>query len=155
MKRQTLVSVIIALTVFGFLDAVYLAETALTGGQLACDIDGLTGCNAVAQSVYSQLFGIPLGVYGLVFYGLFFILTVATFVRPSQKIDYLLLGLAGAGALCSLYFLYAQFFLIKALCIYCVGSAVIAGLLLLASWFLVRGTRGLRSPETPSLPHTA
>lgn len=155
MKRQTLVSLIIALTIFGLVDAGYLAETALTGGQLACDIDGLTGCNAVAQSVYSQLFGIPLGVYGLVFYGLFLIFAIVAFVRPSRKGDYLLLGLAGVGALSSLYFLYAQFFLIKALCIYCIGSAVIAGFLLPASWFLVKGTRSVASPEMPSLPPTA
>ena len=155
MKRQTHLSFIIALAVFGLIDAGYLAETALTGGQLACDINGLSGCNAVAQSVYSQLFGIPLGVYGLVFYGFFLLLAIGACIRPSPKVDYFLAILAGAGGISSLYFLYAQFFLIKALCIYCIASAVIAGLLVVLTGLLVRNSGAKSAPKAASLPPTA
>ncbi len=153
MKRQTRLSFIIALAVLVLIYAGYLAETALTGGQLACDINGLSGCNAVAQSVYTQLFGIPLGVYGLVFYG-FLLLAIGACIRPSPKVNYFLAVLAGARGISSLYFLYAQIFLIKALCIYCIGLAVIAGLLVVLTGLLVRNSGAKSAPKAASLPPT-
>jgi uncharacterized membrane protein len=150
MARQTLISFLLALTLLGLLDAAYLAETAMTGKELACDINGLEGCNAVAQSPYSHLFGLPLGVYGVAFYGLFLILAGLALARPARALERALALLSAIGVVASAYFLYVQLALIKAVCLYCLASALIAVLLALVAWLLVRSPRIGDSPSLPS-----
>lgn len=136
MKRTRIISGIAVLALAGLGDAAYLAEAALTGGSLACSIDGLSKCNLVAQSPYAHVLGIPLGVYGLVFYGLFLVAALAAAMRPGKGMERILAALAVAGILASAWFLYIQVALIQAVCIYCLGSAAIAVLLALAVWHL-------------------
>jgi len=130
MKHQNLLlALVIGLAFLGLADAWYLAQSAYTGVALTCNIGGLDGCNTVAQSPYAHLFGIPLGVYGAAFYAIVFILAAVALAQPGlhARRGLFLLGVLGAAA--SVVFLLIQFFLIKALCIYCIGSAVIAFLL--------------------------
>lgn len=54
------------LSLVGFFDSLYLSWGALTGSPLICGI--LEGCNVVAQSSYSWVFGIPLAMYGVAYY---------------------------------------------------------------------------------------
>jgi len=119
----------LGLAFIGLLDAWYLADMAYTGGTLACSIAGLDGCNVVAQSAYSRFLGQPLAVYGVAFYSLFLVIAIYKFARPSMFLAKLILAFGIIGALSSLYFLYIQTFLIKALCVYCIGSALVAFLL--------------------------
>lgn len=149
MKRSTLISLLLGLSLLGLADAWYLAETAMTGGQLACDINGLNGCNIVATSPYAHLWGVPLGVYGVVFYALFLLISFVAFYKPSRKIDGALALLGTVGLLASIAFLYIQLALIKALCIYCVGSAVIAFLLAAAAAKLYHKAK--QAPEAASI----
>ena len=72
MHKNFLIGGLLVLSFLGIADSTYLSYTALTGSSLACSIKGLDGCNVVAQSIYSHLFGIPLGVYGVIFYVLLF-----------------------------------------------------------------------------------
>jgi uncharacterized membrane protein len=153
MKRQTLISFIVALALLGLLDALYLAHTAMSGGSLACDVNGLDGCNTVAQSPYSYLFGLPLGVYGAVFYAIFIALALFALMRASRLLDRLLALLALVGVVASVKFLYIQLVLIQAVCIYCLASAAVAGLLGIAAYLLVR--RGPPPRETAPLPPSA
>lgn len=126
MKTTTILAFVIALSLLGLADSWYLAESAATDTPLVCGPGMLEGCNAVAQSEYSQLFGIPLGVYGVLFYALTLVLASAILFLKVRGMQVYLLGLTGAGALSSVAFLFIQFFLIKAFCVYCVLSAVIS-----------------------------
>lgn len=138
MRRSTLLALILTLAFLGIADAGYLAQAALTDTALNCGIDAIDGCNTVAQSEYSHLFGIPLGVYGVLFYGLLFILAAVALARPARLVARLMLAVSALGLLASSYFLYLQIFVIKALCIYCIASAGIAFLLLVATLLLFR-----------------
>lgn len=129
MNRSSLLFGVVILALLGLADAWYLAESALSGASLACDISGLSGCNLVAQSEYSRLFGVPLAVYGAVFYALFFVLSACVWFFHNRTLYHVLVASAVVGILASTYFLYLQFFVIKALCIYCIASFVIALLL--------------------------
>ena len=129
---------IIVLTSLGLLDALYLSDMALTGSELACSIAGLDGCNVVAQSVYSQFLGIPLAVYGVIFYSLLLLAIIVSLYRVSIGTKRLVFFIALAGALFSSYFMYLQFFVIKALCIYCIGSAFVAYILAILTWWATR-----------------
>lgn len=137
MKRSTLISLLAVLAVLGLADAAYLAETALTGGELTCNIEGLSKCNIVAQSAYSHVLGIPLGVYGAVFYAVFLVAALIAAKRGGKGMDRLLGILSVVGALASAWFLYIQLALIKAVCIYCLASAAISAFLFVAAMALI------------------
>jgi uncharacterized membrane protein len=133
-NRNRLLIGLIALALLGIVDAWYLALTAFKGASLVCDIgSALDGCNVVAQSPYSMLFGIPLALYGLVFYVLSFLAAAVLLVRASRPLYGTLLVLGLFGFTASVAFLLIQLLVIKAVCIYCIASAVIAAFIWLIS----------------------
>ncbi|MGB4076166.1 MAG: vitamin K epoxide reductase family protein [Minisyncoccia bacterium] len=137
MRRETLIYAILGLGALGLIDSLYLASHAVTNTALFCDIGaGLDGCNQVAQSPYSRIFGIPLSYLGIVFYVLLLIAALATFFKHHRYLHQALLAVASIGALFSVVFLYIQFVLIQALCIYCLLSAGTAFLALGAAFWI-------------------
>jgi uncharacterized membrane protein len=56
----------LALTVIGIAVAVYGARGNHTGQQLWCPI--IDGCNAVVNSPYSRVFGVPMSYFGFICY---------------------------------------------------------------------------------------
>ena len=117
--------ILVVLGSIGLVDALYLAYSRYMHSSLSCSI--LEGCNIVAASSHSVLFGVvPLAYLGVVFYASVVLLAcTALFVRH-RSLVWLLVLATGAGALSSLYFLYVQAFLIRAFCVYCILSAVLA-----------------------------
>ena len=139
MQRSVLLALVLALSFLGIADSWYLFQSAVTDTALTCDIGaGLDGCNIVAQSPYSQLLGIPLALYGVGFFALLFAVGAALLLMPSRLLQKGLLALAAFGVAASVVFVYIQFFLIKALCIYCLLSAAITFVLLGVAWRLYK-----------------
>jgi uncharacterized membrane protein len=134
MNRRLLILSVLVLSFIGIADSWYLYQSAMTDTALYCDIGAaLDGCNIVAQSAYSKLFGIPLALYGVMFFAALFVLG-ALLLSLNKPILYRALYLLSIiGSLASLVFLYIQFFLIKALCIYCIASAALMFLICLAA----------------------
>lgn len=139
MHRSLLLALVLGLSFLGMADSWYLYQSAVTDTALTCDIGaGLDGCNVVAQSPYSQLFGVPLALYGVAFFALFFGIAAALFLIARPLLTRSLFGLSVFGALASVVFVYIQFFLIQALCVYCLLSAAITFALLGLSWKLYK-----------------
>jgi len=139
MNRSFLLVLVFALSFVGIADSWYLYQSAVTDTALSCDIGaGLDGCNIVAQSPYSYLFGVPLALYGVGFFALVFVLAAVLTLFPTRTLYRTLLGLSVLGTGASFVFLYIQFVLIKALCIYCIASAAIVALLLLVARELLK-----------------
>lgn len=113
---------ILILSVIGFLLSVYLTYLHYTEGQTAfCSQD--SGCDAVRQSAYSSILGIPVALLGAVGYALIFWFA---FVSISRKVRWILLyTISLAGFVFSLYLTYLELFVIKAICPYCVVSAIV------------------------------
>lgn len=126
---------ILIFSFLGIADSAYLADSALTGVLPTCRFGSVDGCKTVAQSAYSHLFGIPLGVYGVVFYTLLFILSAVALLWIHQKVKTAIQVLAVFGVLASLAFIGIQIFLIKALCLYCVTSAALTVFILIAAFW--------------------
>jgi uncharacterized membrane protein len=142
MQRSVLLALVLALSFLGIADSWYLFQSAVTDTALTCDIGaGLDGCNIVAQSPYSQFLGIPLALYGVGFFALVFAVGGALFLAHARLLQKGLLALAAFGAAASLMFVYIQFFLIKALCIYCLLSAGITFVLLFIAWKLAKAAK--------------
>lgn len=129
--------VLLVLSFLGLADAWYLTASAVNHTALSCDLGAvLDGCNIVAKSDYSFFMGLPLALYGVLFYALVFVLAAAVLVVPAKLFYQGLLALGAVGSLASLVFLYIQLFLIKAICIYCIASAVITFMVFLVAYDL-------------------
>ncbi len=148
MHRTALVWILLLLAFAGIADAWYLAASALSNTALSCDLGAaLDGCNIVAKSPYSHFLGVPLALYGVGFYAVTFVLAGLLLVLHDRWLTRALYMLSIVGALASLVFLAIQFVLIKALCVYCIGSAGISFLIFFVVHGLWRKTKG----RTPSL----
>ena len=141
MHTRVLKISLLTLSFLGIADAWYLADAALNKVALSCNIAALDGCNIVAQSPYSKLFGLPLALYGVVFYAVIFALAALLFVLPTRIVFRSLYVLGIAGVVASVCFLSIQFFLIHAVCMYCIASAAIAVLI----WLIARSLTRSRS----------
>lgn len=119
-----LLSVFISLSFLGFLDALYLTVSHYAGAAPACGV--FDGCAVVAASAYAAIGGVPLALLGVIYYFSIFLLFLDYLWRGNKRSVRLAVGLAGAGFLISLYFLYLQIYVIEAICLYCVASAIIS-----------------------------
>ena len=111
----------------GFTDATYLAVKHFLGTPVPCSI--LKGCEQVTTSQYAAIFGVPVALLGAIYYLSIIILTVAYLDSRNRKFLNLAARLTILGFLASIYFVYLQIFVIKAICLYCMGSAITSTLL--------------------------
>lgn len=118
------------LALVGLLIAAYLAWTKLSGGLPACG--PLHGCETVALSTYSELFGIPVALFGLAFSIVLLGLAVTWWRRADRRALLGLYGLGLLGVLFVAYLTYLELFVIDAICVWCAtyGLTIIAGWLL-------------------------
>ena len=119
----------------GFLDASYLSVKHFVGTPPPCS--ALRGCEEVTTSQYSVIGGIPVALLGAIYYLTIFILILAVLRRNmfsssgaenvalanEDKLLNLTARLTVIGLLASLWFIYLQLFVIKAICLYCMFSA--------------------------------
>lgn len=123
-----------ALAVIGLGIAGYLAFVEATQTELVCGPVG--DCNSVQNSRYARLFGIPLGYVGLAGYAVILGAWVWTRQRRwtwAGQMPLVVFCAALFSVLFSLYLTYLEIFVIRAVCIWCLTSAVIVTLILLLS----------------------
>lgn len=125
---KLLVVVFLIASLLGFLDTTYLAVKHYTGSSLNCSV--LFGdCEKVTTSKYSIVAEVPLALVGAIYYFTIFILSVAYLDTKRKKIIVIASYLTATGFLASVYFVFLQLFIIKAICPYCMASAVLATIL--------------------------
>lgn len=131
--RPALGIIFLVLALVGFLDASYLTLEHYRGTVPPCSI--IRGCEKVTTSQFSQVLGIPVALLGACYYLLIIILAIAYLDTKKTR----LLTLAGAltpiGLLASLWFVYIQWRVIGAWCLYCLGSATTSTLLFVLGMF--------------------
>lgn len=119
-----------AVALVGFLDAVYLTVSHYTG-TINCSV--IAGCQEVLSSKYSEVFGIPLALLGAAFY-LFILINALLYIDNQNKYSKLALSYIPVfGFIFSLVLLYLMFFVINAVCQYCLLSATTSTLLFILS----------------------
>lgn len=124
------------IALLGIANAGYLAYIAFEGVAPTCTI--IKGCELVAASPYARVFGIPLALFGILFYTL--VLAFALWgIRAAQaRVARFILPLTALGFLLSLYFLYLQAFVIHAFCQYCLFSLADSTILFFLALWLFR-----------------
>lgn len=118
--------------VAGLLTAAYLAYVEVTVSEAVCGAVG--DCNVVQQSPYAKLFGIPIGVLGIIGYALIGGVWLSRRVGGWQGGQTLLQLLTLGGVAFSTYLTFLEPFVIGASCAWCLISAVTMLLLLWLVW---------------------
>jgi len=131
------------LAVAGFLISAYLTWTYLSGAAPVC-VGGSSGCEAVQTSRYSEILGFPVAALGLFAYAAMLVCAVLR----GEKVAVFGAFVALVGVLFSAYLSYLEFFVLRAICQWCVASAV------LVVAYLVLGALRLRATR-PDVPETA
>ena len=136
--RKFLLYTILFLTLVGAVDAGYLLVQTVSGKAVVCPSVpigrfNLNQCNIVLATPYAKFMGLPTALYGLVAYLFFAILVLYELTNRRLGAIKLLMYLSGLGVLISAYFIYLQFFVINALCFYCLTSATVMTLIFILS----------------------
>ncbi|BCL37641.1 vitamin K epoxide reductase family protein [Nostoc sp. MS1] len=127
--------IIAAIAGLGALNTGYLTIEKLTGGSPACVAQaGAKGCTDVLSSPWATVFGQPLALFGFLAYTGMLILALAPLVlkggenNKDKRLENLTWWLLLVGAIAmsvfSGYLMYLLTFQIKAVCLYCISSAL-------------------------------
>ena len=131
-----------ALSLIGAFVALYLTLYKLGYiGQLTCSVGS---CETVQTSKWATLLGFPVAAWGLATYVILFVLALVGLqpaFEQSRSISWGLVSLSGWSVLFSGWLTYLELFVIDAICMWCVLSAVIMTLVFAASIFDLRATR--------------
>lgn len=126
----------ILVSFIGFLDSAFLTLEHYNQGILPCYI--FSGCDEVTSSPYATVAGVPISLAGAVFYLLIFLAAIFYLDTKNAKALKVLIFLPAVGFLASLWLLFLQLFIIKAICFYCVVSLISSTVLFILSLFLAR-----------------
>ena len=123
----------IALTLLGLVVAIYMTIFKLTDNDKMCIGNG--GCSKVNSSIYAEVYGIPVALFGV---GGYAVIAALLFMEDrnqflEQNGTMIVFGLALIGFLFTLYLIYVELALIHALCPFCVTSQITMTILFILS----------------------
>lgn len=144
-SNKGLWGVIVFLSLLGMGFSIYLTYLHVKvytapGYKSVCAVSAKINCESVALSPHSVLLGIPVAVWGLIGYLLFLIVALLAY-RQEGKVDegfhgfMLVTSLFSTGV--SAYYAYISHYVIKALCLFCLGTYVINPILLVLTLVLL------------------
>lgn len=149
----------IALAVAGLAVASYLAIVHHSSGQvpLACAAGGVVNCELVTSSAQSMIGLFPVADLGVIWFVVTLGLLTLERVSASERFYYAELAWSAVGLLMVLYLIYAELFLIGAICVWCTVVHVLTiGLFLLALARIFEvGRDDLSDPTFPPLAASA
>ncbi|MEK7660028.1 MAG: vitamin K epoxide reductase family protein [Patescibacteria group bacterium] len=111
----------------GVLDATYLTVEHFRGVIPPCT--GFSNCEAVLTSSYATVFGIPIALFGALYYATAATLAMIVFRKGNAMAGLLLQVVVGAAFLISVLLVGIQQFVLSAYCVYCLVSAGITTVL--------------------------
>jgi uncharacterized membrane protein len=122
-SRITLTSLIWISLVFGILVTSYLSYLKASSVPAVCVVGSVFNCGAVLNSAYSVFMGIPIAYLGLFMY-----LTLAVILFFERSVPFfqdngkiLMFGIGLFAWMFSMYLVYLQFFVLGALCPWCLS----------------------------------
>jgi len=139
----------VGLAVIGLGVTIYLTVVHYGGFTVLCAAKG-NPCAQVQSSIYSEVLGVPVAVLGLAGYVL---ILASLLVRASEMSRVATLGVTLFGFVFSAYLTYREVFTLKAICEWCVSSAVLMTFLFIGAVIrYLRGGSPLLSAEAAPEP---
>jgi uncharacterized membrane protein len=131
----------ITLVVIGLAVSIYMTIYKVTSNDALCLGSG--DCSTVNASRYSEVYGIPVATVGIA--GYFAILLVHWYEKRDEFFEkngpMLIFGMSLTGFLFTLYLIYIEFAILKALCPFCLTSQAAMTLI-----FIISVNRLVRQP---------
>lgn len=138
MKKQKILYSIIVLSIIGFFIATYLTLVHYEGDLPQCSIEG---CEKVLTSEYAVLLGVPVSLFGAVYFLSSIVLSLLVLQNSKKRIFDRLLGLVILkGAIIAIILLVVQILVIDSICMYCATSDSISIILLLLYIYKIKRT---------------
>lgn len=97
-------------------------------GALTCSVGS---CETVQLSRWAMFLGVPVAAWGVAFYVAMFVLAMLSLGTPSRAVRWALLLLGAWGVLFSGWLTYLELYVIHAICMWCVVSAVLTAVIFL------------------------
>ncbi len=129
---RKLIFAIILLGLIGLIDAIYLTTKYYTQSSVFCSWLN-NGCDLVTSSRYASFWGIPIALVGAIYYALIIFLAVSLGHKSRPVVWNYVSILSAGGFMFSLWLLYLQIFIIRAICFYCIISAAASILIFIIS----------------------
>lgn len=139
--KNIIVLAIFILGLVGLADASYLTWEHYAEVLPPCSTNWWVDCGKVLTSPQSVLFGLPVAVWGVLQYLGIILTTGLLYQTWRQKLSWLLVVQTTLGFLFSLYFVGLQLFVIQAICLYCMLSALICTVIFALTMRLVNDKR--------------
>lgn len=139
-RNVSLFFVVVGLIVSGYLSYIKLGDYIGEPVEIVCTKSGMFDCNAVQSSIYSVQFGIPIAWLGFAVYVL-----LGLMILLRNRIGFLrkygltmMFALSLFAWIYSMYLVYLQFFVIRALCQWCLTHEANMTLLFITItlWFI-------------------
>lgn len=126
MTKLNLRSIMMVLSIIGLVDSLYLYIIKITNNKNLC-LQGIGDCWSVNISRFSEIAGVPISLLGA---GAYLTLIILIFLEGrysffEQNSPLLIFGITLFGVIYSLYLTYIEIYVIKAICPFCVISAVV------------------------------
>lgn len=126
---------LILLSITGLATMIYLTSLHFKDGAAVCDLNAKLSCSVVNSSEYSELFGIPVAMLGIVFFLGMLGATLLRYTRDTLK-TMVFASLAFLGP--SLYLTALEIFVIDSICLFCELSKVIVVLIIVTALFTLK-----------------
>lgn len=133
----------------GFLDASYLAALHFLGEIPPCTIGG---CEVVTTSKYATILGVPVALLGALYYLFIFLKSVSFIHTGNIRTIRVTATFTIFGLLASVYFVFLQVFILKAICVYCILSAITSTILFALGCIVVSKVRYQQNDVIQSQP---
>lgn len=130
----------IVLATIGLFDATLLTLEHYADLNLPCTVTH--GCQVVLASKYAEIFGVPVAIFGVVYYLVILIMSFYAYQNATDR--KWLLALSSLGFLSTLYLIYIQAHLLHAWCQYCLLSALTSTLLFILNVILYVNQRKVK-----------
>jgi uncharacterized membrane protein len=130
---------LLIIALIGFADAAFLTVEHYKGEIPPCQVGG---CEQVLTSEYSTILGIPVALYGALYYLSIAVLVFLAIESKSNRILKIAMIATLIGFIMSLWFFYLQAFVIYSYCQYClVSTATSLAIFIISYWSLFRYSR--------------
>jgi uncharacterized membrane protein len=136
LRRPEIWSLVLA--VAGIAIAAYLTLVHYRDSLLVCS--GISNCETVQNSSYSEVAGVPVALMGLIMFVGLFGMMVLRMARPelADTLTLIIFVLAVGAIAFYIYLTYLELFVIEAICQWCVASSLVTLGLLVTEGILLR-----------------
>lgn len=124
-KHQRVYQAIKAISVVGFLVTVYATYIHFSSSpSTLCNFNAQFNCDIVNKGIYSEVFGVPVSILGMLGYVWFFVLAREMIVRPQRHMKLLLAASLAFAAGFSLHLAWISYALLSTWCLVCIASYI-------------------------------